>query len=295
MSDTWGAALRRAQPPGATGGSGTVKGLSGGRRRLAIMVNQLSGSVEILPGTGVQQVGGGADVNLRVLQGVLWDMDGTIVDTEPYWIRAEKELVESYGGTWTTEQATALVGQALEYSAALLQRAGVGLDIRTIIDHLTQRVAADVRAAIPWRPGARELLFALREGNIPCAMVTMSETLLAGEVVAHLPPGTFSHVVTGDRVSAGKPDPEAYQLGFDLLAMDHPGLRKDRVIAVEDSLPGVTSALAAGLVTLAVPHFLALPPDRRRTDWDSLEGRTPADLAALLPDDASSAPGREAG
>ncbi len=259
------------------------------------MVNQLSGSVETLPGTGAQQAGGSADGNLRVLQGVLWDMDGTIVDTEPSWIRAEKELVESYGGTWTTEQATALVGQALEYSAALLQRAGVGLDIRSIIDHLTQRVAADVRAAIPWRPGARELLSALREGNIPCAMVTMSETLLAGEVVAHLPPGTFSHVVTGDRVSAGKPDPEAYQLGFDLLAMDHPGLRKDRVIAVEDSLPGVTSALAAGLVTLAVPHFLPLPPDRRRTDWDSLEGRTPADLASLLPDDPSSAPGRASG
>jgi hypothetical protein len=44
----------------------------------------------------------------------------------------------------------------------------------------------------------------------------------------------------------------------------------------------VTSALAAGLVTLAVPHFVALPPDASRTDWDTLEGRSPADLAALL-------------
>ncbi|OUM42497.1 HAD family hydrolase [Arthrobacter sedimenti] len=248
------------------------------------MANHLTGSVRTRP-TEIQRTGSARYGDLRGLQGVLWDMDGTIVDTEPYWIRAEKELVESYGGTWTTEQATTLVGQALEYSAGELQRAGVALDIRSIIEHLTDRVAADVRTAVPWRPGARELLSALRAEGVPCAMVTMSESLLAGEIAAQLPDGTFSHLVTGDRVSAGKPDPEAYQLGFDLLAADHPGLRKDRVVAIEDSLPGVTSALAAGLVTLAVPHFVPLPPDERRTDWDTLEGRTPADLAALLPEE----------
>jgi len=221
--------------------------------------------------------------NHRGLRGVLWDMDGTIVDTEPYWIRAEKELVEAHGGTWTDEQATMLVGQALDFSAGRLQQAGVDLGIRDIIDHLIGRVAADVGEAVPWRPGARELLAALHAEGIPCAMVTMSETLLASAVAAHLPAGTFSHLVTGDRVGAGKPDPEAYQLGFDLLAADHPGLRKEDVVAIEDSLPGVTAALAAGLTTLAVPHFVALPPDARRTDWHTLVGRTPAELAALLP------------
>ncbi|MHA7207974.1 HAD family hydrolase [Arthrobacter sp. MDT1-65] len=246
------------------------------------MANHPTGTVRTLSRTDP----GGDGADLRGLQGVLWDMDGTIVDTEPYWIRAEKELVEAHGGDWSTEQATALVGQALEYSAARLQEAGVALELRAIIEHLTERVAADVRSAVPWRPGARELLAALREEGVPCAMVTMSETLLATAVASRLPEGTFRHLVTGDRVRAGKPDPEAYQLGFDLLAADHPGLRKDRVVAVEDSLPGVTSALAAGLVTLAVPHFVPLPPDDRRTDWDTLAGRTPADLAALLPDPA---------
>lgn len=217
------------------------------------------------------------------LQAVLWDMDGTIVDTEPFWIRAEKELVEAHGGTWTPEQALELVGQALQYSAAQLQRAGVRLGIREIIDHLTEQVAARVRAGTPWRPGARELLAALHDDGIPCALVTMSEPLLAGAVADQLPEGTFSHLVTGDRVRQGKPDPEAYQLGFDLLAADHPGLAKHRVVAIEDSLPGVTSALAAGVVTLAVPHIGTLPPDARRSDWDTLAGRTPADLAGLLP------------
>ncbi|THJ67554.1 HAD family phosphatase [Arthrobacter echini] len=210
-------------------------------------------------------------------------MDGTIVDTEPFWIRAEQELVEAHGGTWTDEQALSLVGQALSFSAAQLQGAGVRLGIRDIIDHLTDQVAARVRAGAPWRPGARELLAGLHAEGIPCAMVTMSEPLLAHAVADQLPEGTFSHLVTGDRVSQGKPDPEAYLLGFELLARDHPGLSRDRVIAIEDSLPGVTSALAAGVVTLAVPHIGTLPPDDRRTDWDSLAGRSPADLAALLP------------
>jgi len=249
------------------------------------MANHLSGSVHTLARTEPVRDGAAPDHSSRGLQGVLWDMDGTIVDTEPYWIRAEKDLVEAFGGTWTTEQATTLVGQALDYSAGKLQEAGVELGVRAIIEHLTERVVADVRAEVPWRPGARELLAELRAEGIPCVMVTMSETLLATAVASRLPDETFSHLVTGDRVSAGKPDPEAYQLGFDLLVADHPGLTKARVVAVEDSLPGVTSALAAGLVTLAVPHLVPLPQDFRRTDWDTLEGRTPADLAALLPGD----------
>jgi HAD superfamily hydrolase (TIGR01509 family) len=253
------------------------------------MANHPTGSVHTLARIELDPDGTGSEGNFRGLQGVLWDMDGTIVDTEPYWIRAEMDLVESYGGTWTMDQATALVGQALTFSAGRLQQAGVDLGIRAIIDLLTDRVAADVRTEVPWRPGARELLEALRHEGIPCAMVTMSESLLANAVASRLPEGTFSHLVTGDRVSAGKPDPEAYQLGFDLLAADHPGLTKDRVVAIEDSLPGVTSALAAGLVTLAVPHFVPLPPDDRRTDWDSLEGRSPADLAKLLVPDADPA------
>ncbi|MBG6226028.1 HAD superfamily hydrolase (TIGR01509 family) [Arthrobacter sp. CAN_A2] len=247
------------------------------------MATHPTGSVHILAHDEIDDGQATAAGNPGGLRGVLWDMDGTIVDTEPYWIRAETELVEAHGGTWTDEQATTLVGQALEFSAGQLQQAGVDLGIRDIIDHLIGRVAADVGTAVPWRPGARELLAALHAEGIPCAMVTMSETVLASAVAAHLPEGTFSHLVTGDRVSAGKPDPEAYQLGFDLLAADHPGLGKDGVVAIEDSLPGVTAALAAGLTTLAVPHFVPLPPDARRTDWDTLAGRTPADLAALLP------------
>ncbi len=221
------------------------------------------------------------------VQAVLWDMDGTIVDTEPYWIEAETQLVKDHGGTWSDGQASALVGQALSFSARLLQEAGVGLTEREIIDHLISRVVEKVRVEVPWRPGARELLEELRSNGIPCALVTMSERLLASEIAAQLPKGTFEFLVTGDMVERGKPDPEAYRTAFDRLAQNRPGLSPARVVAIEDSLPGVTSALAAGVVTLAVPHFVPLPKDPARTDWTTLEGRTIEDLNGVVRDTAA--------
>ncbi len=221
------------------------------------------------------------------VQAVLWDMDGTIVDTEPYWIEAETQLVKDHGGTWSDGQASALVGQALSFSARLLQEAGVDLTEREIIDHLISRVVEKVRVEVPWRPGARELLEELRSSGVPCALVTMSERLLATEIAAQLPEGTFEFLVTGDMVERGKPDPEAYRTAFDRLAQDRPGLSPARVVAIEDSLPGVTSALAAGLVTLAVPHFVPLPKDSARTDWTTLEGRTLEDLNGVVRDTAA--------
>lgn len=213
-----------------------------------------------------------------LVQAVLWDMDGTIVDTEPYWIQAEKDLVAAHGGTWTDEQAEAMVGQSLMFSGQLIKDAGVDLTVREIVDTLLGQVCERVRDSIPWRPGARELLAELKERGIPCALVTMSETVLAEEINARLPQGTFQLLVTGDKVTHGKPHPEAYQTAFDHIAATVPGLSKDRVVAIEDSLPGVTAAQAAGLVTIAVPHFVPLPAASERTEWSSLEGRTLSDL-----------------
>src|SRR5690625_324545 len=127
-------------------------------------------------------------------------MDGTIVDTQPYWFNAEVELLDAYGKSWSPEQSEALIGNALPLSAVALQEAGVDLGIREIINRLTHSVAAQVRQRVPWRPGARQLLQQLRAEAIPCALVTMSETTLANEVVAQLPPDTFSVQVTGESV-----------------------------------------------------------------------------------------------
>ncbi|MFV2142800.1 HAD family hydrolase [Isoptericola sp. G70] len=183
---------------------------------------------------------------------VLWDMDGTLVDTEPYWISAEQELVAEHGGTWTHAQALQLVGNPLAVSAGVLREAGVDLPVPEIVDRLLTRVTAQVRDDVPWRPGARDLLDVLGAAGVPCALVTMSYAVLAEAVTAHVP-GAFVTLVTGDQVERGKPDPEPY-----LVAARRLGVRPSDCVAIEDSPAGLASALAAGTRTLGVEAVLPI-------------------------------------
>ncbi|MDO5492106.1 MAG: HAD family hydrolase [Nesterenkonia sp.] len=219
----------------------------------------------------------------RTLQAVFWDMDGTLVDTEPHWIREETALVEAHGARWTDEHAAACVGQALPFTAARMQEVGVDLSVREIIDHLITRVAAGVRNDMPWRPGARAALDALERAGVRCALVTMSEPGLAAAVVEALPPGQIEFMVTGDTVTRGKPDPEAYLTAFETMARTHPEpLDPQRCLAFEDSVPGVTSAADSGLVTVAVPHWMPLPDSDRYQLISGLEGLDVAAMERLL-------------
>ncbi|MGL5858567.1 MAG: HAD family hydrolase [Angustibacter sp.] len=208
---------------------------------------------------------------------VLWDMDGTLVDTESYWMAAERELVERHGGTWSAAHGEQLVGLDLLLAAEYIRRHGpVPLEPERIVRELLAVVVVRFREQVPWRPGARELLTALRATGVPCALVTMSWTELADELVAALPPGTFDAVVTGDVVRRGKPHPDPY-----LMATTRLGVDPAQCLAVEDSVPGVTSALAAGIPTLVVPNVVDVPalPGLRRAD--TLVGLTPAALGDI--------------
>ncbi|XAS62582.1 HAD family hydrolase [Pseudarthrobacter sp. So.54] len=217
-----------------------------------------------------------------LLKAALWDMDGTIVDTEPYWIEAEHALVAAHGGQWSHEKAMQLVGQSLVFSAGILQDAGVTLERREIIDILTAHVISQVRTAVPWRPGARELLEELHTAGIRCALVTMSEAPLAREIVASLPRPYFEFLITGDTVAQGKPHPEAYLKAVELLQEQDPGLGLQHCIALEDSGPGVAAAVASGVLTVAIPHIMALPHNPRHAVWETLAGRTVSDLEELV-------------
>lgn len=208
---------------------------------------------------------------------VLWDMDGTLVDTEPYWIAAEHELVAEFGGTWTHELALQLVGSPLLISAQfILDNSPVDLPAEEIVHRLQGRVVERIADVVPWRPGARELLTACRAAGIPCALVTMSWTQLASAVVSAMPVDSFAVTITGDRVTHGKPHPEPYE-----RALAELGVAAGDCVALEDSPTGVRSAVAAGVPTLAIPHVLDVPAIAGATVVAHLEGLTPTDLLAL--------------
>nr|WP_141881103.1 HAD family phosphatase [Homoserinimonas aerilata] len=204
-------------------------------------------------------------------------MDGTIVDTEPYWMLAEEELVAEFGVSWTHEDSLEIVGASLSHAARTFQGRGVDLPEDEIIARLSNRVIEQIRVEVPWRPGARELLAELKDAGIPAALVTMSYRAMAEMVVDAIGSDVFAALITGDSVTHGKPHPEPYLLGAAALGVDVADC-----IAIEDSRTGVASAVASGAVTIGVPLHVELPPSSEYTLWESLAGATVADLRAVV-------------
>ena len=201
-------------------------------------------------------------------------MDGTLVDTEPYWIDVEYALVEEYGGTWSREHALNLVGSDLLASGAYIrEHGGVDLEPAEIVERLLDGVIARTLERVPWRPGAVELLAHLRAEGVPCGLVTMSYERFVAPVLAGLPAGSFGTVVTGDAVAVGKPHPEPYLTAAKLLGVDPADC-----LAIEDSNTGAESAVAAGCTVLVVPNHVSVLEGERRVFLESLVG---VDLARL--------------
>jgi HAD superfamily hydrolase (TIGR01509 family) len=204
-------------------------------------------------------------------------MDGTIVDTEPYWIAEEVALVAEHGGHWTAEDGLSLVGLALRVSAGILvERTRLPLTPGQVTERLIRGVTRRVATRPPWRPGARELLAEIKAAGVPLGLVTMSYGPLADAVLAALPAQTFDVVVTGDTVTHGKPHPEPY-----LTAAARLGVPPAATVAIEDSPPGLASAEAAGCRSLGVRAHVPIPPTGGRSRVASLVGVGLATLAAI--------------
>ncbi len=219
---------------------------------------------------------------------MLWDLDGTLIDTEPYWFASEVALVTSYGGTWTYEDNLRLVGSPLLDAAADIRaRTPVSAEPVAVVEALQDGVMRRLRERIPWRPGVLDLLDELAAAGVPTAMVTMSWRPMVQIVLDALPDDRFDAVVTGEMVTVGKPDPEAYLLALDLLGI--PPTLAGSCVAIEDSPMGSGASVAAGIPTLVTPAAATVEPGPGLAILTDLAGVRASDLLALAP--APSAPG----
>jgi HAD superfamily hydrolase (TIGR01509 family) len=208
---------------------------------------------------------------------VLWDLDGTLVDTEPYWIEAEFGLVEEHGGSWSHQHALNLVGSDLLDSGRYIrEHAGIDVEPAQIVEELLDKVVVRVERTVPWQPGAAELLADLRAHGVRCGLVTMSYRRFVLPILERLPEGTFEVVVTGDAVSQGKPHPEAYLKALSLL-----GVSAADTLAIEDSNTGTRSAVAAGCTVLVVPNHVPVVEGPGRVLVDTLVGMSATSLFDL--------------
>ncbi|MCA0145521.1 HAD family phosphatase [Blastococcus sp. LR1] len=219
------------------------------------------------------------------LAAVLFDMDGTLVQTEEYWGEALFELAASLGGVMSPEARAATVGTSMRRSMEVLYAdLGVERTEEQLLADATwveNRAGELMSAGIPWRPGARELLESVREAGLRTALVTTTPRHLADIVLdsirRDLEGDPFDLTVCGDEVPARKPDPAPYLQAAAALGVD-----RSSCVVVEDSLVGVTSGLGAGMAVLGVPALQPVPPAPGLTLVETLAGTDVGTLAEVL-------------
>jgi HAD superfamily hydrolase (TIGR01509 family) len=220
------------------------------------------------------------------MDGVLWDMDGLLVDTEPVWTMAEVELAALLGGTWTDEIKARIVGTRLDVAVpAILRYYGVAdtpAQVAQTSSWLLNRMVELFAHSLHVMPGAQRLHAALRAAGVPQALVSSSYRVLVDAVLAQ-DVARFDVTVAGDEVARGKPDPEPYLTAADALGVD-----PRRCVVLEDSPAGLASGEAAGCAVVAVPsvHGVRVQPTDRRlvvASLAELDVRSLTELVAAPP------------
>jgi len=201
-------------------------------------------------------------------EAVLFDMDGTLVDSEGMWAEAEAEVVAGLGGVWGEEDHRRNVGGAAEQVGRYIaELTGSELSPREIISRMQEAFGRRLAEGAPARPGAKELVTAVAAAGVPSALVTSTERMLVETAIGAIGLENFDLSVAGDEVERNKPDPCPYLKAARLLGVD-----PARCVAFEDSPTGVASALAAGCLTVAVPMMVPLEPADGLILLDTLDG-----------------------
>jgi HAD superfamily hydrolase (TIGR01509 family) len=214
------------------------------------------------------------------MRAVLWDMDGTLVDSEKLWDVGIQELYRRHGRELSAAVRTATIGGSSDVVMRIVY-ADLGLepdpaDLAATADWLHDYVGELFAAGLPWCDGAREMLDALAETGLPMALVTNTRRGLAEKALDSIGRRYFTVTVCGDEVPAGKPSPDPYLRAAALLNLDPVDC-----LAIEDSVTGTASAESAGCAVLVVPNEIEVPSGPRRRQIPSLSGLTVGHLHAL--------------
>jgi HAD superfamily hydrolase (TIGR01509 family) len=216
-----------------------------------------------------------------VIEAVVFDLDGVLIDSEPVWEEVRRDFVASHGGHWAPDAQRRLMGMStLEWARYLSEDLGAGLTAEEVAAQVIQEMAARYTRHLPLMPGAVD---AVRRtaGHWPLGLASSSPPVLIQTVLAAagIEP-LFVTAVSTEEVAQGKPAPDVY-----LMATGRMGTPPARGVAVEDSSNGLRSAGAAGLQVAAVPQP-RYPPDPdalavARVVLHDLSELTPALIAGL--------------
>lgn len=213
---------------------------------------------------------------------VLWDMDGTLIDSEPIWIAQERELMTSLGVHWSQEDAIHCIGGPMtRVDAYMRKKLSPELQQQfpemALTELLLARMEVELAKGVEFAPGAKELLNEIAEMGIPQALVSASSRPLVDAALNFIGKDFFEVTISNDEVVDSKPSPEGY-----ISAASHIGVNIEECLILEDSITGVTAAINSGAFVLGIAHVANLPIAPKVVHKTTLESLELEGLLALF-------------
>jgi len=189
------------------------------------------------------------------MSAILFDMDGTLIDSEPLWLEAEIEIMEELGCNWDQQDQINCLGGPIDKTENYMQDRSnnikpFGYFTKKLDDVMEQKLSTKLDLI----PNALEIINECKRSELKMALVTASSGRLMRAVLKRFPVGIFDTVVSYDDVERSKPDPEPYLLAAKTLGVDI-----TNCVVLEDSLTGVQSGLSAGAQVIGIPHLVKMP------------------------------------
>ncbi|QPK93696.1 HAD family phosphatase [Actinomyces sp. zg-332] len=215
-------------------------------------------------------------------QAFLVDMDGTMVDSEKFWVKSEAEVVSRYGKVMPEELSLKLIGtSAKQLGKTIVEYLDIDVDSDRITEEIIECVENKMLSeSLEWRPGAKELLIYANKNEIPIVLVTSSHSRLAKifvEKAKKIDGKGFNFYIAGDHVQYPKPNPQPYEIAAEKLGVDI-----SQCIILEDSNSGIKAGASSGGRTVAIP-FMGKLEHIENISWvKSIKDLTPERIDIIL-------------
>jgi len=215
-----------------------------------------------------------------IIQAIIFDMDGTLMETEEQWDVVRRQLAAEAGVPWPEGATQAMMGMSTpEWSEYLATSVGLPLTAAQAAEKTIDAMAAHHHEGVELLPGAVESVRRMA-GNYRIAIASSSPRRLIDAGVEAMGIGELlGATVSTEEVATGKPAPDGFLRAAELL-----GVKPENCVAIEDSTNGVLSALAAGMAVVCVPPGFHPPSDdvlARTTVLGSLDQLTVELVASL--------------
>lgn len=158
-----------------------------------------------------------------MLKAVLWDMDGTLIDSEPYWQQVEMGIAREHGGYWSEDIGWTCSGKPVPQVAQLMIDKGTKLTVSEVQRLMIEGVAHKEAEHMPWIEGVEDVLRSLVAAGIPSVLVTASPRKMAENLVRQAPEGAFVGYVCGEDDLPKKPNPAPYLAAAEVVGIKVPG------------------------------------------------------------------------